>query len=55
MFCKGVTPARGVRFTATAPGTEEMYVIGDYMKITVVDEASLTDVTPEGNEPEVQP
>lgn len=37
MFCKGVTPARGIRFTATAPGTEEMYVTGDYMKITVVD------------------
>jgi len=42
MFCKGVTPARGIRFTAKAPGTEEMYVTGDYMKITVVDEASLT-------------
>jgi hypothetical protein len=23
MFCKGVTPARGIRFTATTPGTEE--------------------------------
>ncbi len=55
MFCKGVTPARGVRFTAKAPGTEEMYVVGDYMKITVVDEASLTIVTPEGNEAELQP
>ncbi|WP_454859040.1 hypothetical protein [Rhizobium binxianense] len=55
MFCKGVTPARGVKFTAKAPGTEEMYVVGDYMKITVVDEASLTVVAPEGNEPELQP
>lgn len=55
MFCKGATPARGVRFTAKAPGTEEMYVIGDYMKITVVDEGSLTIVGPEGNETEHQP
>ena len=52
MFCKGVTPARGVRFTAKAPGTEEMYVIGDYMKITVVDEASLTAATPGGSDAE---
>ncbi|WP_411036052.1 hypothetical protein [Shinella sp. BYT-45] len=52
MFCKGVTPARGIRFTAKAPGTEEMYVTGDYMKITVVDEASLTAATPEANESE---
>lgn len=50
MFCKGVTPARGIRFTAKAPGTEEMYVTGDYMKITVVDEASLTAATPGANE-----
>lgn len=52
MFCKGVTPARGIRFTATAPGTEEMYVTGDYMKITVVDEASLTVVIPGAGEEE---
>lgn len=52
MFCKGVTPARGVRFTAKAPGTEEMYVVGDYMKITVVDESSLTTVSPTGVETE---
>lgn len=52
MFCKGVTPARGIRFTATAPGTEEMYVTGDYMKITVVDEASLTAATPGAKEAE---
>lgn len=52
MFCKGVTPARGIRFTATAPGTEEMYVTGDYMKITVVDEASLTVATPSLSEME---
>jgi len=52
MFCKGVTPARGIRFMATAPGTEEMYVTGDYMKITVVDEASLTAATPGASEPE---
>ena len=50
MFCKGVTPARGIRFTAKVPGTEEMYVTGDYMKITVVDEASLTAATPGASE-----
>ncbi|HEV7247590.1 MAG TPA: hypothetical protein VGN93_11445 [Shinella sp.] len=52
MFCKGVTPARGIRFTAKTPGTEEMYVTGDYMKITVVDEASLTAASPNVNENE---
>lgn len=50
MFCEGVTPAQGIRFTATAPGTEEMYVAGDYMKVTVVDEAPLTAATPGGSE-----
>jgi hypothetical protein len=54
MFCKGVTPARGIRFTARAPGTEEMYVTGDYMKITVVDEASLTAATGEAGEADHQ-
>jgi hypothetical protein len=37
MYCKGVTPARGVRFTATNAGVEEAYIAGDYMKITVKD------------------
>ncbi|MEW9612383.1 hypothetical protein AB3G45_00615 [Shinella sp. S4-D37] len=52
MFCKGVTPARGIRFTAKVPGTEEMYVTGDYMKITVVDEVSLTAASPKADETE---
>ena len=42
MFCKGTTPARGIRFTATKAGIEEMYVTGDYMKIIVVERSSDT-------------
>ncbi|MBD0417233.1 hypothetical protein [Oryzicola mucosus] len=50
MFCKGVTPARGIRFAALSPGTEEMYVTGDYMKITVVAEDELTPVHSENKQ-----
>lgn len=36
-YCKGVTPARGIRFTATKPGTELMHITGDLIKMTVVE------------------
>ena len=35
VFCKGLTPARAVRFTATTPGVEEFQVQGDRIKMTV--------------------
>lgn len=54
MFCKGITPARGIRFTATKPGMEEMYITGDYMKILVVareDAAAAEPVSGSGGPP----
>jgi len=36
-YCKGITPARGIRFTATAPGTETLHISGDMIKLTVVE------------------
>ncbi|EKF20682.1 hypothetical protein [Nitratireductor pacificus] len=36
-YCKGLTPARGIRFTATKPGTELIHLIGDLIKMTVVE------------------
>ncbi len=36
-YCKGITPARGIRFTATTPGTETLHVSGDMIKLTVVE------------------
>lgn len=36
-FCQGLTPARAINFTATAAGTEEFEIQGDFFKMTVVE------------------
>lgn len=41
-FCQGLTPARGILFTATTPGTEEFDIQGDFIKMTVVEEGTQT-------------
>lgn len=38
-FCKGITPARAIVFTATTPGVEEFRIQGDFLKVVVVDAA----------------
>lgn len=35
-FCRGETPARAVTFTAEKAGVEELLVLGDVMRVTVV-------------------
>lgn len=42
-YCKGPTPSRGIRFTATKPGIEEMRITGDFMKITVSPTNAVTE------------
>jgi hypothetical protein len=39
-FCKGITPARAIVFTASQAGVEEFLIQGDFMKVTVVEEGS---------------
>lgn len=39
-FCGGITPGRGVIFTATAAGVEELRIQGDYFRITVTEAAA---------------
>ncbi len=34
-FCRGTTPARGVRFTATKPGSESLVIFGDQISVNV--------------------
>lgn len=34
-FCKGITPARAIIFSAIAPGVEEFLIQGDFFKVTV--------------------
>lgn len=36
-FCQGLTPARAIRFTATAAGVEEFEIQGDFFKLTVLE------------------
>lgn len=36
-FCQGLTPARGIRFTATGAGMEEFEIQGDFFKMTVTE------------------
>lgn len=36
-FCQGLTPARAIVFTASAPGIEEFEIQGDFFKMTVTD------------------
>ncbi len=36
-FCNAVVPVRAVKFTATAPGTEELRLLDDFIKIVVTD------------------
>ncbi|MCR4265604.1 hypothetical protein [Nitratireductor sp. ZSWI3] len=38
-FCKGITPARAIVFTATTPGVEEFLIQGDFFKVTVTEAA----------------
>ena len=46
-FCNGVTPARAILFTATAPGVEEFLIQGDFFKVTVAEAAELPETDAE--------
>lgn len=37
VFCKGLTPARAIMFTATKPGVEEITLQGDFLKVTIAE------------------
>lgn len=39
-FCKGVTPARAIIFTAERAGVEEFNIQGDFLKVTVTETGS---------------
>jgi hypothetical protein len=36
-FCKGLTPARAIVFTADRPGVDEFEIQGDFFKLTVIE------------------
>jgi hypothetical protein len=36
-FCRGLTPARAIVFTAQKPGVEEFEIQGDFFKLTVIE------------------
>jgi len=36
-FCKGMTAARAIKFTATGPGEDEFLLYGDFIKIVVTE------------------
>ena len=46
-FCNGVTPARAILFTATAPGVEEFLIQGDFFKVTVAETAAAPETDAE--------